>query len=164
YIKKYGLTGLVNLNSESKPAKSAQVLTGHLNTFIASMQAYYAGALGVAYINIMYAPLLRDLSDEVLYQRAQELIFNGSQNAFARGGQTVFLDFNIHTGVPSYLKRVPAICEGGKYKMKLPDQTEVFLDEKMIPSSHPNGHKCMQLSYKGEVVLQEIIDSDGSII
>lgn len=164
YIKKYGLTGLVNLNSESKPAKSAQVLTGHLNTFIASMQAYYAGALGVAYINIMYAPLLRDLSDEVLYQRAQELIFNGSQNAFARGGQTVFLDFNIHTGVPSYLKKVPAICEGGKYKMRLPNNTEVFLDEEMIPSNHPAGHKCMRLTYKGEIVLQEIVDPDGSII
>jgi len=164
YIKKYGLTGLVNLNSESKPAKSAQVLTGHLNTFIASMQAYYAGALGVAYINIMYAPLLRDLSDEVLYQRAQELIFNGSQNAFARGGQTVFLDFNIHTGVPSYLKKVPAICEGGNYKMRLPDHTEVYLDEEMIPSNHPSEHKYMRLSYKDEIVLQEKVDSDGSIV
>jgi anaerobic ribonucleoside-triphosphate reductase len=164
YIKKYGLTGLVNLNSESKPAKSAQVLTGHLNTFIASMQAYYAGALGVAYINIMYAPLLQELSDDVLYQRAQELIFNGSQNAFARGGQTVFLDFNIHTGVPSYLKNVPAICEGGQYKMQLPSKEDVYLVEDHLPSTSTSGHKLMQLSYKGDVVLEEEIDSDGSIV
>ncbi|MDD4028197.1 MAG: anaerobic ribonucleoside-triphosphate reductase [Caldisericia bacterium] len=164
YIKKYGLTGLVNLNSESKPAKSAQVLTGHLNTFIASMQAYYAGALGVAYINIMYAPLLNELPDDVLYQRAQELIFNGSQNAFARGGQTVFLDFNIHTGVPSYLKNVPAICAGGKYKMRLSNGEEHFLEEKLVPSHHSSGHKCMQLLYLEEVVLQEKIDDEGSIV
>ena len=58
YVKKYGLKGLLNLNTESSPAKSASVLTGHLNTFLASMQANYAGALGIAYINIFYAPLL----------------------------------------------------------------------------------------------------------
>ncbi|MBM4094512.1 MAG: hypothetical protein FJ276_34675, partial [Planctomycetes bacterium] len=48
YVKKYGLRGLANLNAESKPARSASVLTGHLNTFLASMQANYAGALGIA--------------------------------------------------------------------------------------------------------------------
>ena len=31
------------------------------------------------------------------------------------GGQTLFLDFNIHTGVPAYLKTVEAIGPGGKY-------------------------------------------------
>jgi ribonucleoside-triphosphate reductase len=164
YIKKYGLTGLVNLNSESKPAKSAQVLTGHLNTFIASMQAYYAGALGVAYINIMYAPLLEGLSDSNIYQRAQELIFNGSQNAFARGGQTVFLDFNIHSGVPSYLKQVPAICAGGKYKMRLPDGEKVFLEEIYSVNNTENKHKLMTLKYNGEVVLQETLDEIGNIV
>ncbi|MGN0866895.1 MAG: anaerobic ribonucleoside-triphosphate reductase, partial [Oligosphaeraceae bacterium] len=56
YIKKYGLSGLTNLNTESFPARSASVLTGHLNTYLASMQANYAGALGIAYINIFYAP------------------------------------------------------------------------------------------------------------
>ena len=44
YIKKYGLCGLTNLNTESFPARSASVLTGHLNTYLASMQANYAGA------------------------------------------------------------------------------------------------------------------------
>jgi ribonucleoside-triphosphate reductase len=101
YVKKYGLTGLINLNTESKPARSASVLTGHLNTFLASMQANYAGALGIAYINILYAPLLVGMNRDELKQIAQELIFNGSQNAFSRGGQTLFLDFNNHTGVPS---------------------------------------------------------------
>lgn len=115
YLKKYGLRGLTNLNTTSAPAHSASVLTGHLNTYLASMQANYAGALGIAYINIFYAPYLIGMDDRQMHQVAQELIFNGSQNAFSRGGQTLFLDFNIHTGVPSYLKTVPIVGPGGLY-------------------------------------------------
>lgn len=114
YIKKYGLQ-LENLDTSSAPAKHARTLTGHLNTFLASMQAYYAGALGVAYVNIMYAPYLEGMTDAQMKQEAQHLIFSSSQNAFSRGGQTLFLDFNIHTGIPSYLKDVPAIGPSGKY-------------------------------------------------
>ncbi|MBM4043065.1 MAG: hypothetical protein FJ290_31635, partial [Planctomycetes bacterium] len=61
YIKKFGLS-LCNLDTSSAPAKHARTLTGHLNTFLASMQAYYAGALGVGYINILYAPYLEGMS------------------------------------------------------------------------------------------------------
>ena len=114
YLKKYGLQ-LENLDTSSAPAKHARTLNGHLNTFLASMQAYYAGALGVAYINIMYAPLVEGMSDSEMRQEAQHLIFSSSQNAFSRGGQTLFLDFNIHTGIPGYLKKIPAIGPGGKY-------------------------------------------------
>lgn len=114
YLKKYGLQ-LENLDTSSAPAKHARTLTGHLNTFLASMQAYYAGALGVAYINIMYAPLVEGMNDKELKQEAQHLIFSSSQNAFSRGGQTLFLDFNIHTGIPGYLKQVQAIGPRGKY-------------------------------------------------
>ena len=113
YLKKYGLT-LENLDTSSGPAKHARTLTGHLNTFLASMQAYYAGALGIGYINVLYAPYLEGLTDEQLLQEAQHLIFSGSQSAFSRGGQTLFLDFNIHTGVPGYMKNLAAIGPGGK--------------------------------------------------
>ncbi len=113
YIKKFGLQ-LNNLDTRSAPAKHARTLTGHLNTFLASMQAFYAGALGVGYINILYAPYVEGMSFEQMKQEAQHLIFSGSQNAFSRGGQTLFLDFNIHTGVPGYLKNNAAIGPGGK--------------------------------------------------
>jgi anaerobic ribonucleoside-triphosphate reductase len=118
YIKKYGLE-LDNLDSRSAPAKHARTLSVHLNSFLASMQAYYAGALGVAYVNIMYAPYLEDMSDKELYQEAQHLIFQASQNAFTRGGQTLFIDFNIHLGIPGHLKNVKAIGPGGKYTGKV---------------------------------------------
>ncbi|MFH1867939.1 MAG: anaerobic ribonucleoside-triphosphate reductase [Candidatus Omnitrophota bacterium] len=117
YLKKYGLK-IANLDTQSGPAKHARTLTGHLNTFLASMQAYYAGALGVAYINIMYAPYFVDMSDDEMHQEAQHLIFSASQNAFSRGGQSLFTDYNIHTGVPNYLKNIPAIGPGGKYTGK----------------------------------------------
>lgn len=117
YLKKYGLE-LGNLDTTSAPAAYARTLTGHLNTFLASLQAYYAGALGVGYINIFYAPYVVGMTDKEMRQEAQYLIFSGSQNAFSRGGQTLFLDFNIHTGIPGYLKSIPAIGPGGKYTGK----------------------------------------------
>lgn len=138
YIKRYGLRKLNNLNTESNPAKSASVLTGHLNTFLASMQANYAGALGLGYINILYAPMLVGMDKKALHQVAQELVFNGSQNAFSRGGQTLFLDFNIHTGVPSYLRDVPAIGPGGKYMFRKDDGTVIPLKEDVCVSDADN--------------------------
>jgi len=117
YLKKYGLE-LENLDTSSAPAKHTRTLTGHLNTFLASMQAYYAGALGIGYLNIMYAPFLVNLPFKEIKQEAQYLIFSGSQNAFSRGGQSLFLDFNVHLGIPHYLRNIPAIGPGGKYTGK----------------------------------------------
>lgn len=117
FLKKYGLE-LENLDTSSAPAKHTRTLTGHLNTFLASMQAYYAGALGIGYLNIMYAPFLVNLPFKEIKQEAQYLIFSGSQNAFSRGGQSLFLDFNVHLGIPHYLRNIPAIGPGGKYTGK----------------------------------------------
>lgn len=145
YVKKYGLRNLLNLNTESKPARSASVLTGHLNTFLASMQANYAGALGIAYINIFYAPYLVGMDAKHLKQVAQELIFNGSQNAFSRGGQTLFLDFNIHTSVPKYLQKVPAIGPGGHYMLRRADGSIVELEDHLREDADANGNRLMNL-------------------
>jgi len=166
YVKKYGLRGLVNLNTESSPARSASVLTGHLNTFLASMQANYAGALGIAYINILYAPLLEGMDAAELKQIAQELIFNGSQNAFSRGGQTLFLDFNVHSGVPGYLKTVPAIGPGGQYMLRLKTGEKVGLKEVLREERDTSGYKMMDLFLEDEngkdrLVLREILGKDG---
>ncbi len=167
YIKKYGLRDLSNLNTESNPARSASVLTGHLNTFLASMQANYAGALGIAYINIFYAPYLTKLNDKEIKQVAQELIFNGSQNAFSRGGQTLFLDFNIHTGVPKYLQTVPAIGPGGHYQLRLADGTITELVEVLRDATDAFGNHLMELRRKEadgseRVVLREVVEAKGS--
>lgn len=169
YIKKYGLTGLINLNTESKPARSASVLTGHLNTFLASMQANYAGALGIAYINILYAPLLVGMDEKELKQVAQELIFNGSQNAFSRGGQTLFLDFNIHTGVPSYLKKVPAIGPGGHYQLRLKNGAIAELEEVLRDETDASGYRMMDLYHNDpetgkRLVLRELPDEKEGMV
>ncbi len=168
YIKKYGLRGLVNLNTESKPARSASVLTGHLNTFLASIQAYYSGALGLAYINVMYAPLLEGMTPCEIRQIAQELIFNGAQNAFSRGGQTLFLDFNIHTGIPRYLRSVPAIGPGGAYQLCLADGRKAPLEETLRNETDADGYPLMDLLLPEadgarRLVLRETVDSHGRL-
>ena len=163
YVKKYGLTGLSNLNTESKPARSASVLTGHLNTFLASMQSNYAGALGLAYLNILYAPYLEGMTAKHLKQVAQELIFNGSQNAFSRGGQTLFLDFNIHSGVPSYLRDVPAVGPGGTYMLRRADGTTAQLLEVRGEEKTTGGWQLMDLYLVEDgarrLVLREVTDT-----
>lgn len=169
YVKKYGLQGLSNLNTESRPARSASVLTGHLNTFLASMQANYAGALGIAYINIFYAPYLKGMDRADMKQVAQELIFNGSQNAFSRGGQTLFLDFNIHTGVPRYLRDVPAIGPGGSYMLRLGNGHVVELTEQLRDDTDPQGYSLMNLYYTDKqgserLVLREIYDKQKGLM
>lgn len=143
YLKKYGLRGLLNLNTSSKPAKSASVLTGHLNTFLASMQANYAGALGLGFVNVFYAPLVDSLDDREMHQVAQELVFNISQNAFSRGGQTLFVDINVCSGVPSYLKNVPAIGPGGKYQFRAWQGAEGERLDTLEEAVDGNGDWCL---------------------
>ena len=168
YVKKYGLTGLSNLNTESKPARSASVLTGHLNTFLASMQSNYAGALGLAYLNIFYAPYLEELDARQLKQVAQELIFNGSQNAFSRGGQTLFLDFNIHSGVPGYLRDVPAVGPGGRYQLRRADGRRLALLEHRRDEKTPGGYALMELfaveDGQRRLVLRELVDAQKNVV
>jgi anaerobic ribonucleoside-triphosphate reductase len=217
YLKKYGLE-LENLESSSVPAKHAHTLTGHLNTFLASMQAYYAGALGVAYMNIAYAPLLqKDIEelkenkeflkeveketekeleklieknpdaeqyieefeqhmnekfqeirkqedaekkiDEFLEQAAQYLIFSGSQMAFSRGGQTLFLDFNVYTGIPDYLKENPTIGAGGKYHLRNLKTGELTALEEKVKDEQ--GMKVSELWYGDKRVMNETVKIVG---
>lgn len=218
YIKKAGMR-MANLQTTSKPAGHTSTLTGHLNTFLASMQTYYSGALGIGYMNIFYAPLIesdlkekgrekiqvmrerleRDkrsaasmgthsdvsvlesvISDEELrlqeleknpisalkeeeidafmYQTAQEVIFNGSQNAFSRGGQTLFLDFNIHAGVPEFLRNTLAVGPKGRYMLERNGET-VLLEERRTDQVTPSGFKLSEyLDSSGRVIAREKLD------
>ena len=114
YIKLQGLD-LLTLSTSSSPASYARTLTGHLNTFLSSMQSYYAGALGIGFMNMFYAPYLVGMEYPEIKQEVEYLIFSGSQNAFSRGSQSLFLDYNIVTGIPNYFKNVPAVGPRGKY-------------------------------------------------
>ncbi len=220
YIKKLGMR-LDNLQTASKPAGHTATLTGHLNTFLASMQSNYSGALGIGYMNIFYAPLIesdlekkgidrinamdsalqrnraiaescrrdgievsalelaisqeektlaglrenpiRALSeadiDAFMYQAAQEVIFNGSQNAFSRGGQTLFLDFNIHAGVPEFLKNTLAVGPKGKYMLER-NGKRVLLEERKIEEKTSTGYKLSEYfdPSTGKVVAREKLE------
>lgn len=223
YIKKFGLD-LPTASSKSGPAKHTDVLIGHLNTFMATMQSFYAGALGIGDINTLFAPLLRkgigrdayrringykdkyhkdlerieqfkqegkDVSllekildedriyldeleknpisvldeeeiDRYFMQRAQKMIYNGSQNAFSRGCQTLFLDFNIHAGVPGHLKDTPIILDG-KYQLQDSNGKLVALEERKLSEKTRRGYKLMELvdPRNNEIVLRESLEQVG---
>jgi anaerobic ribonucleoside-triphosphate reductase len=169
YVKKYGLAGLINLNTTSSPARSASVLTGHINTFLSSMQANYVGPLELSFVNILYAPFLTGMNKDELKQVAQELIFSGSQNAFSRGGQTLRLGFNVHTGIPVFMKSVPAVGAGGHYQLRLNDGTIVELTEELRDEKDAAEYRMMDLYYQDPVdgmrlVLRELPDEANGMI
>lgn len=88
-ILKYGLGKHIYFESISKPAQTAQVAIGHLNTFMCSIASYFAGAIGIDYVNVHLAPYLERKSFKEMKQIAQYLIFSLSQSAFSRGGQSL---------------------------------------------------------------------------
>ncbi len=224
YLKKYGLR-LLNLQTSSGPSKHTETLSGHLRTYLASMQSFYAGALGIGYFNIFYSTHLQaDLEDigkkrikvlknqvkeikqglkevdeesrkkleEILEtkenklnrmekdpisaldekeidafmkQRGQEAIYDGSQNAFSRGGQTLFLDFNLHTGVPEYLKDTLAILPKGRYGIKRDGRT-VLLDERKTENKTTSGYSLTELvdSENDRVLMRERLDDNNNLV
>ncbi len=54
---------------------------------------------------------------EELEEISQNLIFGASQSAFSRGGQTLFIDFNIDLGTPDHVVNVPALFGKNQYIM-----------------------------------------------
>ena len=113
-IAKFGLGEYLNFPSSSKPAKYAETLIGHLNTFLCTMASYYAGALGIDFMNIYIAPYLKGKSYKEIKQIAQYLIFSLSQTSYARGGQAIFTDLNFFINIPKHLQNIPVIGPGGK--------------------------------------------------
>ena len=113
-IAMFGLGKYISFPTSSKPAKYAETLIGHLNTFLCTMSGYYAGALGVDFVNVYIAPYLVGRSYKEIKQIAQYLIFSLSQTSYARGGQAIFTDLNFFDHVPDHLRDIPAVGPGGK--------------------------------------------------
>jgi len=211
--KKDGLR-LDNLQTSSKPPSHTETLTAHINTRLASLQAYYAGALGLYALNVFYASLieadLRELGskkiytkleelqtlkerassnkdlemilseeesklkfllndpisalteneiDGTIYQEAQKIIFSLSQNAFSRGGQTLFLDANIHSGTPKFLENVLVVGPKGKYILEK-DGRRVYIDERKLDETTPTGYRLSEYfdASTGRVVARDKFD------
>lgn len=118
YVKKFGLD-LPNAISIAKPAKHAEVLLAQMVKFSAALQGVFAGAIGWDAVNLFFAPFLEGLSDKEVYQVAQMMIYEYSQQAVARGGQAIFSDINLYWEIPKHFENVPAIGPGGKYTGKV---------------------------------------------
>jgi ribonucleoside-triphosphate reductase len=117
YVKKFGLS-LPGALSIAKPAKHPETLLAHMVKFSAALQGHFAGAIGWDAVNIFFAPFLVGMSDKDLYQLAQMLIFEYSQQNVARGGQAIFSDLNLYWEIPAHFENTPAIGPGGEYTGK----------------------------------------------
>ena len=152
-LKKYGLK-LMNLPTVSSPPNNITSLNGQLITFIASIQAYYAGAIGLAYLNTFYAPFCLGLSKEDLYQNAQFLIFSLSQCAFSRGSQVLFCDANIDLSCPEFFKNVPAIVSSGNYATRFYiDNVDINKDTREYRKNFWVFHKDKKKATKSDLKL-----------
>jgi ribonucleoside-triphosphate reductase len=108
-----GLGKFFGFDVKSAPAKNARALIGQLNTFMCSIAHFFAGAIGIDFVNIYLSPYVVDMTYKEIKQNAQHLIFTLSQSAFSRGGQVLFSDLNCHVCIPDWLKKVRAIGPGG---------------------------------------------------
>jgi ribonucleoside-triphosphate reductase len=115
-VRQIAIDGLkmIGLKTESLPASHARVLATHINTYLACMRPYYYGPVSLSYLNIFFAPFLEKLSPAEIQQEAQNLIFVTSQNAYARGGEPLEIDFNLYSYIPDEIKNIPAIGPSGK--------------------------------------------------
>jgi anaerobic ribonucleoside-triphosphate reductase len=117
YVKKYGLN-LPNALAIAKPAHRAEVLLAHMVKFAAALQCHFAGAIGWDAVNIFFAPYLEGKTEKEIKQLAQMLVFEFSQQAVARGGQSIFTDCNIYWEIPKHFENTRAIGPGGVYTGK----------------------------------------------
>jgi anaerobic ribonucleoside-triphosphate reductase len=115
YLKLNGIRNIPNILSTSKPAGKATTLARHLCSMTQYYTSLFAGAIGWEGVNIFFAPLLRNMSDEDVYELAQTLIFDLSQLAGAKGGQTSFTDFNVYVTIPEHYRETYAVFEKGKF-------------------------------------------------
>ncbi|MEO0071916.1 MAG: anaerobic ribonucleoside-triphosphate reductase [candidate division WOR-3 bacterium] len=117
YVKKFGLS-LPSALSIAKPARHPETLLAHMVKFSAALQGHFAGAIGWDAVNLYFAPFLVGMPERDLYQLAQMLIFEYSQQNVARGGQAIFSDINLYWEIPKHFENTPAIGPGGEYTGK----------------------------------------------
>jgi len=113
YVKKFGLS-LPGSSSAAKPARHADVLLAHMVRFSAVLQGNFAASLEWDAVNFSFAPYLAGRSDAEVGQLAQRLVYEFSQLAFAKGGQTMFTDINLYWDMPPHLQGSPVIGPGGE--------------------------------------------------
>ncbi len=115
YVLKNGIKNVPSILTTSAPAKSAKTLARHICSMTQFFSGMFSGAVGWEAVNVFFAPLLRGQTPEELKQLAQTLIFDLSQLAGAKGGQTSFTDFNIYLNIPYHYKECVAMGKGGRY-------------------------------------------------
>ncbi len=113
HVKQFGIT-LPQGFASSRPARRAEVLIAHIVKQSATLQGYLAGPVVWDSLNFGLAPFLKGLDDRTVKQLAQNLVFEFSAPAVARGGQIIFSDLHLDWDAPAYLKDRITIGVGGE--------------------------------------------------
>ena len=113
YIKNFGIA-LPEGFANSRPARRVEVIVAHLVKMSAVLQGYLAGPVVWDSVNFGLAPFLTGVDDRTVKQLAQNLVFELSAPAVARGGQIIFSDLHLDWDAPAYLKSRPAVGPGGE--------------------------------------------------
>lgn len=167
YVKKFGITNIPNIMSTSKPANSAETLARHICSMTQFFTSLFAGAIGWEGVNIFFAPLLRNKTKKELKQLAQTLIYDLSQLAGAKGGQTSFTDFNCYITIPNHYRETYAMFEGGKFAVSANDGSFMkFFDTRQECDTYMNDgnkkgfyiHKYKHYEKEAQKFLYEILD------
>jgi ribonucleoside-triphosphate reductase len=117
YVKRFGIV-LPHAFATSRPSRRPEVLIAHIVKLSAALQGHLAGPVVWDSLNFGIAPLLEDADDRAIKQLAQNLIFEFSAPAVARGGQVISSCLHLDWDAPSYLKSRPAIGAGGEVSPK----------------------------------------------
>jgi len=111
-LQKQGLNFPHSLVSAA-PAKHAETLVLHMVRFSVAMQGILGGHLAWEALNIFFAPYLVGLDEANIKQTAQMLVYEFSQLASARGGQSIFCDIILYWNIPACFEKQRVILPGG---------------------------------------------------
>ncbi|MCF8054884.1 MAG: anaerobic ribonucleoside-triphosphate reductase [Deltaproteobacteria bacterium] len=103
----------------ASPAKHAETLVLHLVRFSVAMQGVLGGHIAWTALNTYFAPYLVSLTKKEVKQVAQMLVYEISQLASGRGGQSIFCDIHLNWRVPPQMRFRRAILPGGREQDKL---------------------------------------------
>jgi ribonucleoside-triphosphate reductase (formate) len=121
HVKQFGLV-LPEGFASSHPARHPEVLTTHMVKLSAALQGYLAGPVIWDAVNFAIAPLLRGCDDRAIKQLAQNLVFEFSATAVARGGHSMLVELHLDWDAPMYLKSQSAVGAGGERTGKSYDE------------------------------------------
>lgn len=112
YLLKFGLR-LPHALAHARPARHASTLVAHAVKASTALQSALVESIAWDAFDVVFAPLVADLSDRELDQLTQTVVFDFSQQSEAQGGRPLSVDLHIYGCAPPRLAGAHALGAGG---------------------------------------------------